>query len=131
MKRFDYALDLNKQILTLASAFIGGAIAFYGNVFKTTPTAVVFFVFLAGIACWMLSVVSGIWGIGALANVAERQEQHQANNEPKFVSLFDHTLVVKFFRWQQNFFVLGIVLFLLSFLLQQTGLSIAFPRLSP
>ena len=79
MKRFDFANDVAKQLITISSAIIAVVIAFYEK-FLSHGTCTFVLVFLA-LFVFILSIISGVLTIGGLTNLVELQEYKDLKSE--------------------------------------------------
>lgn len=74
MKRFDFASDVAKQLITICSAIIAIVIAFYEKFFSHAPWT--FYAVLLLLFVFVLSILCGIGGIGGLTELVEDQEHN-------------------------------------------------------
>jgi len=76
MKRFDFASDVAKQLITISSALITVLIGFYEKFFSQSGTTFTLVVIILSI--FVASVICGILTIGCLTNLVNKQEFHDA-----------------------------------------------------
>jgi hypothetical protein len=125
MKRFDFANEVAKQLITISSAIITVVIAFYDKFFShSTPTFVLVIVVLL---FFIASIVTGVLSIGGLTNQVEKQEHHDwekggsKSRRTPFVKL-DKSSAQYWARWQQGLFTIGLLLFITVAILDRTSL---------
>jgi hypothetical protein len=124
MKRFDFANDVAKQLITITSAIITVVIAFYEKFFShsTATFVLVFLVLLVFIA----SIILGVLTIGALVDLVEQQEIADGKKpqpaHPVFIKLRG-TNVQTWARRQQILFALGLLFFIVVAILDRSYLS--------
>ncbi len=118
MKRFEVVIDLSKQLISLATALIGGSIVISPWFFEFMNETVVFVSFIIALISWALSIAFGVFNIGATVNLIETQEKNNKSIEieDKFVSVFDSTVGPSFGMLQQAFFGIGVLFFAFAFL---------------
>jgi Calcineurin-like phosphoesterase len=131
MKRFDFANDGAKQLITIASAIITVVIAFYEKFFSHSGTTFVL-VFVV-LLILIVSITFGVMTIGGLVNLVERQEESDWNhtNNPPSPAEFTRlggTGAQTSARWQQGLFAAGLVLFILVATLDRLCLSGSAPK---
>lgn len=78
MKRFDFAAEVIKQTITIASAIITVLIAFYEKFFS--HISIVFYLVMGDLLCFAASIVFGVFCLGGIVNLAERQEYNDIEN---------------------------------------------------
>jgi cytochrome oxidase assembly protein ShyY1 len=117
MKRFDFAADVAKQLITISSAFIAVVVAFYEKFFTRSP--VTFFFVVLVLITFIVSIVAGVWSLGGLVTLVSRQERlDQATQKgrlpsrPVFVSLRG-TEAMRYAQLQQWVFLFAMVGFAL------------------
>ncbi|GAA6158497.1 hypothetical protein NBRC116589_06710 [Ruegeria sp. HU-ET01832] len=111
MKRFEVALEISKQLIAICSAMLVGIAALAGEILNNEAdgrvfTALVFlYVFLS------LSILAGIFHLGAVTNLAEKAErrEHEGKNKD-FVSMFDGPEAPTTCMLQQMLFFFSILL---------------------
>jgi hypothetical protein len=95
MKRFDFAADVSKQLITICAAIITVLITFYDKFFSHRP--VVFIGMLITLIIFIVSIACGIFALGGLVNLVERQERPPptapAPAAPPFVPLAGSPMV--------------------------------------
>lgn len=120
MKRFDFAAEVAKQLITISSAIITVIIAFYEKFFSKEP--IVFFLVFGDLLLFIISIVIGVLSIGGIVTLVGRQELADTKSAPnektklkppraKFVSLFGSTAMT-LALWQQFFFAIGLFTFI-------------------
>src|ERR1051326_4465767 len=93
MKRFDYAAEVPKQLITISAAIITLVVAFYEKFFSH-HTVTFILVFIALITL-ILAGAAGVLSIGGLVHGAEEQEKNDfecvadPKAEKKFVTLYE------------------------------------------
>jgi len=119
-KRFEVAIEISKQMITLCSALIIGTAALAANILSNEESRVIFTMLVFQYIFHFLSIIFGVFHIGAMANLIEtaerveyEREMGSNNRSPTFVSIFDNRLAPIFCSIQQWLFVLG-VLFLVA-----------------
>jgi hypothetical protein len=73
MKRFDFAADVSKQLITISAAIITVLITFYEKFLSHREF--VFFTIVTTLCLLIASIVCGIAALGGIVNLAERQER--------------------------------------------------------
>src|SRR6266436_1487867 len=115
MKRFDYAADVAKQLITIASAVVTVAFAFY-KIFSHSLFTRIAMILVLGI--FVLSILFGIFSLGGLVTLVDRQERLNSPitgrlpNRPLHVRL-SGSQAERYAQEQQIAFMLGLLLFLL------------------
>lgn len=117
MKRFEIAIEISKQLITLCSGLILGVSALAANILVNESSKVIFTMMVFVYVLLMLSIVFGILHIGAVANLIETAEkcEFEKNNslgdaESKFTSMFDNPLAPIFCGLQQWLFFGGVLI---------------------
>ncbi|SRR6266446_6025501 len=116
MKRFDYAADVAKQLITIASAVVTVAFAFYDKIFSHSLFTRIAMILVLGI--FVLSILFGIFSLGGLVTLVDRQERLNSPitgrlpNRPLHVRL-SGSQAERYAQEQQIAFMLGLLLFLL------------------
>jgi hypothetical protein len=142
MKRFDFASEVAKQTITIASAIITVLIAFYEKFFSGEP--VVFYLVLGNLLLFAISIVLGIFSLGGIVNLVEQQEYRDASVDtstklktPSAKSAFARlagTLAARFACWQQFIFFVALLAFIFIGILDKMGtftpLTVASPARS-
>jgi hypothetical protein len=130
MKRFDFAGEVAKQTITIASAIITVLLAFYEKFFS--HAAVVYFLVLIDLLVFALSIMFGVFSVGGIVNLVETQEYIDAARENstgqklspvkrKFVRL-GGTLATKFAVWQQVLFFVALIDFIFIAIFDRMGI---------
>jgi hypothetical protein len=110
MKRFDYAADVAKQLITIASAVIGVAFSFYDKIFS--HNLLVRIAMIIVLAIFAGSIFLGIRSLGGLVTLVERQEGPPPPTGPHHVILMG-TPAARYAQDQQITFLAALGLFLL------------------
>lgn len=117
MKRFDFAAEVAKQLITISSAFIAVVVAFYEKFFTRSP--VTFFFVVLVLITFMVSIIAGVWSLGGLVTLISRQEhldrtaqKGKLPSRAAFVSLRD-TEALRYAQLQQWIFLFAMVGFAL------------------
>src|SRR5689334_19897422 len=120
MKRFDFAAEVAKQLITVSSAIITVVIGFYEKFFSKDVT--IFFLVFADMLVFVVSIVAGILSLGGIVTLVGRQELRDFRSalnpasklKPRpsqFVHLFGSN-AMRMAAWQQGLFALGLLAFL-------------------
>lgn len=78
MKRFDFAAEVAKQLITVASAIIAVIVAFNEKFFSKNME--VFFCVLADLTIFIFSIIAGILCLGGLVHLVGKQEYKDSNS---------------------------------------------------
>ena len=106
MKRFEFAAEIPKQLITLSAALIAVSVTFLSDVAGNSDAA--FIVLLFAWFFWLATIVLGILVLGALTNLAEDAELHDAK-KPLVPSLTAQLQIS-----QSCAFACGLVFFILT-----------------
>src|SRR5437879_3476740 len=115
MKRFDYAADVAKQLITISSAIITVVVAFYDKFLS--HSAITRIIMIAVLGTFALSIIFGIFSLGGLVSLVDRQERAdqapeiKVKNRRSFVRLTG-SKAQRFAQEQQIAFIVGLILFL-------------------
>jgi uncharacterized membrane protein len=130
MKRFDVALEVIKQLITISSAGIFGVAAFTGSIFTNEDWWLVYLMIILVMLLLVVSICSGVLAMGAIANTIEvAEKEHSRSQNPsrvlvfsrsRFVSIFDNRLTALFTKIQQLTFLLAFVALFLAFSIDRT-----------
>jgi len=109
MKRFDFAADVSKQLITICAAIITVLITFYDKFLS--HGAITFVAVVITLILFIVSIACGIFALGGLVNLVERQERAAPPPPPPpFVALAGSS--AQFYaQLQQLTFALALVLF--------------------
>jgi hypothetical protein len=110
VKRFDTAIEIAKQLLTICVALIGGLAAFIDKIILNDDHRFLLLLIFVSFICWLISIVFGIFHLGAVTNLIETQERTPAT----FVSTFG-AASAELGKWQQLCFFFGIAVILVAF----------------
>jgi Calcineurin-like phosphoesterase len=132
VKRFDFANEVAKQLITIASAIITVVIAFYEKFFS--HSGVTFFLVLVVLSILIISIIFGVMTVGGLVKLVERQEETDwtHGNNPAVPAEFKRlrrSTAETCAKWQQGLFAVGLVLFVLVAILDRACLSKSAPKL--
>lgn len=131
MKRFDFANEVAKQLITIASAIVTVVIAFYEKFFS--HHGVTFSLVFLVLMLFILSIVLGVMAVGGLVNLVERQEEADQSRtegeQGEFVSVRQST-AQSCAQWQQVLFAAGLSLFVLVAILDRACLAKRAPALA-
>ena len=114
MKRFDIAAEIAKQLLTICVALIGGIAAFLDKIIVNDEQKFLLLCVFLAFLLWLSSVVVGIFHLGAITNLVEKQEKSLSS----FVSIFGSPSS-ELGKWQQILFFIGVVLVIFAFWLDR------------
>lgn len=126
MKRFDYAAEVPKQLITISAAIITLIVAFYEKFFSHHTVTFVF-VFVA-LVILILSGAAGVLSIGGLVHGAEEQERSDFENAvnptaaKRFVTLYEIG-APRYAAVQQVLFGIALILFVLVAIIDRACLS--------
>lgn len=104
MKRFDFAAEVAKQLITVASAIIAVIVAFNEKFFSKNIE--VFFCVLADLTIFIFSIIAGILCLGGLVHLVGKQEYKDSNsiNQNKIRRPLISREFVRISRTSANFF---------------------------
>jgi hypothetical protein len=117
VKRFDFAADVSKQLVTICAAIITVVITFYDKFLSHREP--VFTAVMITLALFIVSIACGIAALGGLVNLVETQETPPPLPAPAaippatpFVRL-GGTAAMTYTQWQQLTFAAALIAFLL------------------
>lgn len=122
MQRFIIAADISKQLITVSTSLIVATAAFQEKILQNGDSRIVFNFIAVFLILNFVSIVSGVFHLGAIVNGVEVAEKPRA----KFVSVFDNNLGSKLCLTQQLTFISSMLLFLICIFVDRTlptGLS--------
>ena len=125
MKRFDFAAEVSKQLITISSAIITVVVAFYEKFFSHVSITFVF-VFIV-LLVFIASIIFGVFALGAIVSMVERQERADINaadaatKEQSFVKMADSSAATCA-AWQQSLFAIALVLFAMVAMCDKAGI---------
>lgn len=111
-KRFEVAIDITKQIISLCAALIAISVAFLGRIALNTEYTL--YVISLSWALWMGAIIIGILAMGYFSSKIEKEELHQSGDS------IHNTLGARLIKIQQLLFVVGIVVFILAALVDRS-----------
>jgi hypothetical protein len=126
MKRFDFAAEVPKQLITISAAIITLIVAFYEKFFSHHPLTFVL-IFIA-LVILILSGAAGVLSIGGLVYGAEQQEKNDFETtmdpqaQKRFVTL-QEIGAPNYAIVQQLLFGVGLFVFVLVAILDRACLS--------
>jgi hypothetical protein len=138
MKRFDFAGEVSKQLITICAAIITVVIAFYEKFFSHANWT--FYFVLFDLALFVFSIFAGVWSLGGVANLVEHQEYRDAASEransksklrpvvPKGFVRISGSRASLWARWQQIFFLLALSSFVLVAVVDRATTTSAPPK---
>ncbi|WP_297770857.1 hypothetical protein [uncultured Roseovarius sp.] len=124
MKRFDIALEISKQLITLCSAMLVGVSALANSILnneadgRVFTTLVLLYIFLC------CSIIAGLLHLGAITNLVEANERRafdasRGEGKDEFVSLFDNKAAPISLIFQQGLFLLAIIFLIAALLIDR------------
>jgi hypothetical protein len=124
IKRFDVALEISKQLITLCSVMLVGISALANSILNNEADGRVFaaLVFLYIFLCF--SIIAGLLHLGAITNLVEANERRmfdskRGEEEHEFVSLFDNKEAPISLLFQQGLFLLAIIALIAALLIDR------------
>jgi hypothetical protein len=90
MKRFEFAADVAKLLITVSTAIVTVVITFYDKIFNKDPVASI--VIFCAIVLLISSIKAGINSVGGLTNLVELQEMHERSKLNRENLKFCHTI---------------------------------------
>ncbi|MEM7069710.1 MAG: hypothetical protein AAF478_12585 [Pseudomonadota bacterium] len=103
MKRFEFSVEITKQLISVSTALIVGIAAFADSIFNNEANAWVFGLLFVLFTSNLISICAGIVHVGSIVNLVEKSEK----NREEFVSVFDDNAPTGC-KAQQLFFVIGL-----------------------
>ncbi|RBI71100.1 hypothetical protein DQW77_12565 [Roseovarius sp. TE539] len=124
MKRFDVALEISKQLITLCSAMLVGVSALANSILNNEADGRVFTALVVLYIFLCCSIIAGLFHLGAITNlveVAERTTVDASKGEEKdeFVSLFDNKWAPISLICQQGLFLFAIISLIAALLIDR------------
>jgi hypothetical protein len=132
MKRFDFAGEVAKQLITICSAIITVVIAFYEKFFTHGDWS--FYLVLADLVVFILSIGAGVLSLGGIVTLVERQERQDASRSKlrpiyAFVRIGGSTARLCA-MWQQGLFLFGLLCFVLIAVVDRSTAKLEVPAQS-
>jgi len=115
MQRFEYVIDISRQLITMSLGIIIGVSAFLDSIYKNEGNILVFSLIVFYMFLLILSMISGVFHIGSVANAVEQQERDPS----VFVSTFDNKYSSYLCRIQQLSFIISVFVFIISFVIDR------------
>lgn len=94
MKRFDTTIEISKQLITISLAVMVGIAALTSNILVNESDGRVFTCLVFLYSLLAISILAGIFHLGAIVNLVETVERNEHEKKAEFVSTFDNPVAV-------------------------------------
>jgi Na+/alanine symporter len=120
MKRFDTAVEISKQLITISLAVLVGIAALTGNILVNESDGKVFTCLVILYSLLAISILAGIVHLGAILNLVETVERNEHEKKNEFVSPFDNPIAVKSCAAQQICFALSVIIMVTTLIIDRS-----------